>query len=115
MADEIDDEEDGKKGGGILKIVLIAVLVLVLLAGSIGGTLFFSGFFDKAASLDAEEQVAAMELAAQTEADAIANAGPQRLTKEIHHQPERPNDRNRHPLHKSTHGQIPNTQLLAIG
>jgi flagellar FliL protein len=82
MADEIDDEEDGKKGGGILKIVLIAVLVLVLLAGSIGGTLFFTGFFDKAASLDAEEQVAAMELAAQTEADAIANAGPQRLTKE---------------------------------
>ena len=42
---ETEDAEGGK--GGILKILLIVVAVLVLVAGSILGTLFFTGFFDE--------------------------------------------------------------------
>lgn len=81
MADEVEDEEEGKKGGGILKIILIVVLVLVLLVGAVFGTLFFTGFFDKADAQAAEEQVAALEAEAEAAADTAA-ALPQRVTKE---------------------------------
>ncbi|UFS56017.1 flagellar basal body-associated FliL family protein [Comamonadaceae bacterium M7527] len=81
MADEVEDEEEGKKGGGLLKIILIVVLVLVLLVGAVFGTLFFTGFFDKADAQAAEEQVAALEAEAEAAADTAA-AVPQRVTKE---------------------------------
>ena len=82
MADEIEDEEEGTKRGGMLKIILIVVLVLVLLVGAVGATLFFTGFFNKADDVAAEQQVAALEAKAKEEADAVAAAGPQRVTKE---------------------------------
>lgn len=81
MADEVEEEEEGKKGGGLLKIILIVVLVLVLLVGAVFGTLFFTGFFDKADAKAAEEQVAALEAEAEAAADTAAEM-PQRVTKE---------------------------------
>jgi flagellar FliL protein len=81
MADEVEDEEEGKKGGGIVKVILIVVLVLVLLVGAVFGTLFFTGFFDKEDAQAAEAQVAALEAEAAVAAETAA-AVPERVTKE---------------------------------
>ena len=81
MADEIEDEEQGRKGGGVLKIILIALLVLLLLAGAVVATLFFTGFFDKADEKAAENKVAELEAAAEARNDP-GSAAPQRVTKE---------------------------------
>ena len=43
---EVDNEEsEGGKKGGILKIILITIGVIVLIAGTAVGTLFITGFF----------------------------------------------------------------------
>ncbi len=81
MADEVEDEEEGKKGGGIVKVILIVVLVLVLLVGAVFGTLFFTGFFDKEDAQAAEAKVAALEAEAAVAAETAA-AVPERVTKE---------------------------------
>ena len=81
MADEIEDEEEGRKGGGVLKIILIALLVSLLLAGAVVATLFFTGFFDKADEKAAENKVAELEAAAEARND-LGSAAPQRVTKE---------------------------------
>ncbi len=81
MADEIEGEEEGRKGGGVLKIILIALLVLLLLAGAVVATLFFTGFFDKADEKAAENKVAELEAAEEARNDP-GSAAPQRVTKE---------------------------------
>ncbi len=75
---EVDGEDSGEGKGGILKILLIAVLVLVLMAGSIVGTLFFTGFFDeKPAEEDPETTLQEIEAEIEdTEAAMVDSLGP---------------------------------------
>ncbi len=42
-----EEETEEKKPGGLKKIIILSVVVLLLIAGSVGGTLFAIGFFDK--------------------------------------------------------------------
>ena len=73
---ETEDTEGGK--GGILKILLIVVAVLVLVAGSILGTLFFTGFFDEK-PVDEDPEVTLQEMEAEmqdTDAALAVSPGP---------------------------------------
>jgi flagellar FliL protein len=81
MADE-DTEVEGKKKSPLLKIILIAVVALVLLVGTVIGTLFVTGFFDKKDETAAEAQLKALEAEAADANDPAKNAGPQKVTKE---------------------------------
>ena len=81
MADE-DTEVEGKKKSPLLKIILIAVVALVLLVGTVIGTLFVTGFFDKKDETAAEAQLKALEAEAAGANDPAKNAGPQKVTKE---------------------------------
>jgi flagellar protein FliL len=66
VADE-DNETEGKKKSPILKIILLVFGVIILLAGTVFGTLFATGFFDEKPAVSAE---AALEGA---EGEAVAN------------------------------------------
>lgn len=84
MADEDTEEEGGKKKSPLLKIILIVLLVLILLAGAVVGTLFFTGFFDKASGEKAaEEKLAAMESAAADAKDPMKKDIPKAVTKDM--------------------------------
>ena len=77
MSEEAEVEE--KKKSPILLIVLIFVGILLLLGGTIGGTLFLTGYFDKK-DRDIEEEFAQLDKAAGDASDAAAeavDAGPQ--------------------------------------
>jgi flagellar FliL protein len=75
---EVETEDSGGGKGGILKILLIVILALVLVAGSILGTLFFTGFFDeKPAEEDPEVTLQEMEAEIEeTEAALAGSSGP---------------------------------------
>jgi flagellar FliL protein len=62
-AEETEVEEKPKKP--ILKILLLVLLVLLLIGGTVGATLFFSGFFSKKAVASAEEELEGAEKAAK--------------------------------------------------
>lgn len=62
-AEETEVEEKPKKP--ILKILLLVLLVLLLMGGTVGATLFFSGFFNKKAVASAEEELEGAEAAAK--------------------------------------------------
>jgi len=62
-AEETEVEEKPKKP--ILKILLLVLLVLLLMGGTVGATLFFSGFFSKKAVASAEEELEGAEKAAK--------------------------------------------------
>ena len=62
-AEETEVEEKPKKP--ILKILLLVLLVLLLIGGTVGATLFFSGFFSKKAVATAEEELEGAEQAAE--------------------------------------------------
>lgn len=62
-AEETEVEEKPKKP--ILKILLLVLLVLLLIGGTVGATLFFSGFFSKKAVASAEEELEGVEKAAK--------------------------------------------------
>ena len=72
MAEVIEEEE--KRKSPILKIALLAVIALVMVAGSVGATLYFTGFFNPAASTPGEEPVDAAPAADAPE-------GPKRADK----------------------------------
>ena len=57
-------EEEPKKKKPIVKIIIIAVLAIVLLVGVVFVTLFFSGFYEKKAELEAEDKLEELEAAA---------------------------------------------------
>lgn len=63
MADE-DTEVEGKKKSPLIKIILVVLLVIILLAGAVGGTLYFTGFFDKKDEAKAEQTLQDAEKAA---------------------------------------------------
>jgi len=77
MPDEILDDEAQAKSP-VLKIILIVVGVLLLVAITVGGTLFASGFFAPKSAQDPEAAIAALEAAADEEAAAAA-AGPSKV------------------------------------
>lgn len=80
MADE-EIEVEGKKKSPLIKIIVIALLAILLLAGTVVGTLFITGFFDKKDTLAAELALKSLEQgAADPKAEASA-AEPQRKAK----------------------------------
>jgi flagellar FliL protein len=84
MADEAAELEEGEGGGrgNLIKIIGLVVGILLLVALTIGGTLFLSGFFEADEEATAEAAVAALEAIASEEAAAAAAAlaGPDRVT-----------------------------------
>jgi len=52
-----DEQEEGGKKGGLVKIIILAVAALVLVGAAIAATLFFTGFFDKKAAEAVAEAV----------------------------------------------------------
>lgn len=60
MADE-DNDGEVRKRFPLLKLMLLLLLVVILLAGTIGGTLYLSGFFDRRDAEQAEATLKAME------------------------------------------------------
>ena len=81
MADE-EIEVEGKKKSPIVKIILIAVVTLLLLAGTVAGTLFVTGFFDKKDTAAAEAQLKALEQEAAGTKNAVAELPPKKVTKD---------------------------------
>ncbi|MDE0840999.1 MAG: flagellar basal body-associated FliL family protein [Porticoccaceae bacterium] len=81
MADEVVEEEAGGGKGGLIKTIALVVGILLLVAITIGGTLFLSGFFEADEEAAAEAAVAALEAIASEEAAAAAAAlaGPDRV------------------------------------
>ena len=57
-------EEEPKKKKPSVKIIIIALLAIVLLVGVVFVTLFFSGFYEKKAELEAEDKLEELEAAA---------------------------------------------------
>lgn len=74
MADE-DNETEGKKKSPILKILLLVIGVIILLAGTVFGTLFATGFFDEKPAVSAEEALEGAEGEALEGRAAAANGG----------------------------------------
>jgi len=65
-----EGEEGNKKGGNRLLWIIIGVLsVLLIVGGTIVGTLFITGYFDKQAEASVEEELAALEEAEAASAD----------------------------------------------
>ena len=77
MSEENLEEEKAKSP--ILKVILIVVGILLLVAITVGGTLFATGFFDANEGLAAEEAIAALEAEAAAQAEAAAAAGPDKV------------------------------------
>jgi flagellar FliL protein len=81
MADE-EIEVEGKKKSPLIKIIVIALVALLLLAGTVVGTLFVTGFFDKKDTLAAEQALKTLEEGApDPKAGAVDNT-PQKKAKE---------------------------------
>lgn len=82
MADEVTEDDGGKKKSPLIKIILIVLLILLLLVGAVVGTLFFTGFFDKASGEKAaEEKLAALEQEAKDAKDPMKQNTPDPVTK----------------------------------
>jgi flagellar FliL protein len=72
MADEqVDGQEEGKKGG-LIKIVLLVVGIVFVVILTIGLTLYFTGFFDPGPEEAAEQQIQALESDAAQAAEQAA-------------------------------------------
>jgi flagellar FliL protein len=82
MADE-EIEVEGKKKSPLIKIIVIALVAILLLVGTVVGTLFVTGFFDKKDTVAAEEALKNLESDAANKAGAnAADASPQKVAKE---------------------------------
>ena len=82
MADE-EIEVEGKKKSPLIKIIVIALVAILLLVGTVVGTLFVTGFFDKKDTIAAEEALKNLESGAANKAAANpADAAPQKVAKE---------------------------------
>jgi flagellar protein FliL len=81
MAEE-DTEVEGKKKSPLVKIILISVVAIVLLVGTVLGTLFVTGFFDKKDEAAAEAQLKALEEQAASASSPASSAGPKKVTKD---------------------------------
>ena len=82
MADE-EIEVEGKKKSPLIKIIVIALVAILLLVGTVVGTLFVTGFFDKKDTIAAEEALKNLESGAANKAgNNPAEAAPQKVAKE---------------------------------
>ena len=82
MADE-EIEVEGKKKSPLIKIIVIALVAILVLVGTVVGTLFVTGFFDKKDTIAAEEALKNLESGAANKAGANpADAAPQKVAKE---------------------------------
>jgi flagellar protein FliL len=81
MADE-ESEVEVKKKSPLVKIILIAVVAILVLTGTVVGTLFVTGFFDKKDTSAAEAQLKALEEEASGAKNAASDAGPKKVTKD---------------------------------
>lgn len=79
MADE-EVEVEGKKKSPLVKIIIIAVAAIVLLAGTVLGTMFLTGFFDRKDIHEMEKRLA--ELEAKNSEPKEGASGPQKVAKE---------------------------------
>lgn len=83
MADE-EIEVEGKKKSPLIKIIVIALVAILVLVGTVVGTLFVTGFFDKKDTLAAEEALKNLESGAanKDKGGAAEAAAPQKVAKE---------------------------------
>jgi len=81
MADE-ETEVEVKKKSPLVKIILIAVVAILVLTGTVVGTLFVTGFFDKKDTSAAEAQLKALELEASGAKNAASETQPKKVTKD---------------------------------
>ena len=82
MADE-EIEVEGKKKSPLIKIIVIALVAILLLVGTVVGTLFVTGFFDKKDTIAAEEALKNLESGAANKSGTNpADAAPQKVPKE---------------------------------
>lgn len=84
MADEVVEEE-GKKKSPLVKIIIIAVAAIVVLAGTVVGTMFLTGFFDRKDIHEMEQRLAELEAKANEGKDGKDDGkgeGPQKVAKE---------------------------------
>ncbi len=79
MADE--DSGDEKKKFPLVKVIVLSLLVLILLAGAVGATLFFTGFFEAKDAKGAEEKLQQMEQAAVDAKDPAKAPDPKLVPK----------------------------------
>ncbi len=77
---EVEVEGEGKKKSPLVKIIIIAVAGIVVLAGTIVGTMFLTGFFDRKDIQEMEKRLA--ELEAQNAEPKPGASGPQKVAKE---------------------------------
>jgi len=80
MADE-EIEVEEKKKSPLVKIIIMAVVGILVLAGTVVGTMFVTGFFDKKDTSVVEARLAELEAAASA-AKAASDAIPQKVTKD---------------------------------
>jgi len=72
MANEEEIAGEEKKKGGLVKILLFVFIGILVIAISIGGTLFLTGFFDaKPLVVDKDGNVIAQEVAGETDSKAV--------------------------------------------
>jgi flagellar protein FliL len=81
MADE-ETEVEVKKKSPLIKIILIAVVAILVLAGTVVGTLFVTGFFDKKDASAAEAQLKALEQEASAAKNTTEEAQLKKVTKD---------------------------------
>ncbi|WP_416545021.1 flagellar basal body-associated protein FliL [Limnohabitans sp. DCL3] len=81
MADE-EIEVEGKKKSPLIKIIVIALVALLVLTGTVVGTLFVTGFFDKKDTLAAEQALKALEEGAADPKAGASDNTPQKKAKE---------------------------------
>ena len=80
MADE-EVEVEEKKKSPLVKIIIMAVVGILVLAGTVVGTMFLTGYFDHKDTSAVEARLAELEAAASA-AKAASDAIPQKVTKD---------------------------------
>ena len=81
MVDEVVEEE-GKKKSPLVKIIIIAVAAIVLLAGTVVGTMFLTGFFDRKDIHEMEKRLEELEAKNKADSPSSDASAPQKVAKE---------------------------------
>ena len=79
---EVEVEGEGKKKSPLVKIIIFAVAGVVVLAGTIVGTMFLTGFFDRKDIHEMEKRLAELEAKANEGKEDDKEKGPQKVAKE---------------------------------
>jgi flagellar FliL protein len=79
---EVEVEGEGKKKSPLVKIIIFAVAGIVVLAGTIVGTMFLTGFFDRKDIHEMEKRLAELEAKANEGKEDDKEKGPQKVAKE---------------------------------